>query len=72
MTKIFYIPLETIQGYPDTKITVIDAWTNDGRVIPLNRYIDAQNMRAVVDCRNVSGTTAESFTVTVRAMYTKQ
>lgn len=71
-TKTFYIPLTTVAGYPNTKIEVIDAWTNDGRVITLNRYIDVQNMRVAIDCRNTSTTNVESsLSIVVKVMYMK-
>lgn len=63
----YSIPLEAVNGY--LYATVIDAWTTDGRVAALNRYISGNSI--IVDCRNFSSTNATSFGVYVRVMYQK-
>jgi hypothetical protein len=66
-TGSFTLPLENVSGY--SSATPIDAWTNDGRIVVLNRYISGSSIK--IDCRNTSTTNAESFGVYVRVLYQK-
>lgn len=66
-TGSFTLSLENVNGY--SSATPIDAWTNDGRIVVLNRYISGSSIK--VDCRNTSTTNAESFGVYVRVLYQK-